>query len=344
MAAYAKALDSLKQTSRTWLVTGVAGFIGSHIAATLLQHNQRVLGLDNFSTGKASNMAGFKEHPAFRFTAGSILDTATLPPLVREADYIVHQAALGSVPRSVDKPLDSHLHNVTGTLQLFEAARACGKKRVVYASSSAVYGDTTTFPQREGAEGNPVSPYAATKRLNEIYAATWARCYGIESIGLRYFNVYGARQDPYGPYACVIPRWAVTLLNGEKAQIFGDGLTSRDYCYIDNVVQANILAAMQPTLPEPAMVFNIACGDETNLNDLYTLTQRELAQVDASIATRPAIYGAARAGDMRHTRADISLAQRVLGYHPTVVVQEGIKPTLAWYAANTEKLSASHAG
>lgn len=341
---YHEIQSNLKTAPRTWLITGVAGFIGSNILETLLQLDQYVLGLDNFSTGYQRNLdevrakVGLKKWAHARIVEGDIRDLATCQRLCADVDYVLHQAALGSVPRSLADPIRSHETNVSGFLNMLVAARDAKVRRFVYASSSSVYGDHPTLPKVEENVGQPLSPYAATKAMNESYAAVFARAFGLNSIGLRYFNVFGPRQDPAGAYAAVIPRWIAALLQNEPIHIYGDGETSRDFSYIDNVVQANVLAA---TVENPAavnQVFNIAIGETTTLNQLFHLIQNALRQMDSSLPEQLPIYNDFRAGDVRHSHASIERAKHLLGYSPSHRIQEGLELAMNWYR---RKLQAS---
>jgi len=329
--------STLRSAPRTWLVTGVAGFIGSNILETLLQLDQYVLGLDNFSTGYQENLGevranvGPRKWAHARIVEGDIRDLATCHRLCADVDYVLHQAALGSVPRSLADPIRSHDTNVSGFLNMLVAARDAKVRRFVYASSSSVYGDHPALPKTENNVGQPLSPYAATKAMNETYAGVFSRAFNLNSIGLRYFNVFGPRQDPAGAYAAVIPRWIAALLQHEPIHIFGDGETSRDFSYIDNIVQANLLAA---TIDNPAalnQVFNIAIGETATLNQLFHLIQNILRQVDSSIPEQQPIYDDFRLGDVRHSRAAIDKAQRLLAYSPTHRIQQGLELAMGWY-------------
>lgn len=323
--------DALRKSPRTWLVTGAAGFIGSHLTERLLGLGQTVTGLDNFATGKESNLEAVKSlvGPAawgrFTFIRGDIRDLETCRRAAQNADVVLHQAALGSVPRSMQDPLTSHAVNVDGFLHMLMAAREQGAKRFVYASSSSVYGDSTESPKREERTGAVLSPYAATKAINELYGALWHKAYGVETVGLRYFNVFGPRQDPEGQYAAVIPRWLGRLAAGEPCVIYGDGTTSRDFCYVENVVRANILAALSPR--GAGQMFNIACGDTTSLNELYTVLSRAMA-AKRGTAPQKAQYEDFRAGDIKHSLASIEKAATLLGYAPAIRVDEGLKRTV----------------
>lgn len=329
MTAYEKLQRNLKRRPRKWLVTGAAGFIGSHLVETLLSLNQQVVGVDNFSTGYAHNVDAVKQQlPSvqrrrFRFIEGDITDAATCSRACRQMDYVLHQAALGSVPRSFADPLATHSANTTGFIQVLEAARKAKVSRVVYASSSSVYGDAKDLPKREGREGAPLSPYAVSKAVDELYARVFHDGYGQELIGLRYFNVFGPRQDPYGAYAAVIPRWINALLENKTSEIYGDGKTSRDFCYVANAVQANLLAATARGAVHG--VYNVAVGRRTSLNQLH-LQLRKL--IGSNRAPKQKSY---RAGDVRHSLADISAASKDLGYRPTHTIEQGLDLTVRWY-------------
>lgn len=330
----------MRAAPRAWLVTGVAGFIGSNLLEALLKLNQRVTGLDNFSTGKQKNLEEVKDlvSPAqwarFRFQQGDISDLEACQTACAGVDFVLHQAALGSVPRSITDPLATHVSNVTGFLNMLIAARDAKVKRFVYASSSAIYGDHPGLPKVEDKVGRPLSPYAATKAMNEVYAQAFAMAYGLPSIGLRYFNVFGPRQDPEGAYAAVIPKWIAALLKREPVNINGDGETSRDFCYVANVVQANLLAA---TTANPGAVneaYNIALGERTTLNELFHLLQSALRAKDAALPDQKPIYREFRPGDVRHSLADISKAQRLLGFAPTHTIGAGLDLAMDWYRRN----------
>jgi UDP-N-acetylglucosamine 4-epimerase len=322
-----------------WLVTGSAGFIGSHLLEHLLRLEQEVVSLDNFATGFRRNLDEVQalvtpqQWRRHRFIEGDIRDLATCRDACAGTDIVLHQAALGSVPRSIEDPLTTNGANITGFLHMLVAAREAGVGRFVYAASSSTYGDHPALPKVEDAIGRPLSPYAVTKLVNELYAEVFGRCYGVHCVGLRYFNIFGARQDPEGAYAAVIPRWTRALLRGEEVAIFGDGETSRDFCYIDNAVQANLLAA---TAADPAAVntvYNVAVGGRTTLRRLYELIRDELRGLQPQLAVGAAVHRDFRAGDVRHSQADIARARRLLGYAPTHTLEAGLHAAMPWYAA-----------
>jgi UDP-N-acetylglucosamine 4-epimerase len=323
---------------RCWLVTGCAGFIGSHLVEELLKLNQRVTGLDNFSTGHQRNLDDVRscvtpqQWNRFRLVRGDIRDRSACAEAVKSADVVLHQAALGSVPRSLHDPLASHQVNVDGFLNMLLAARDAGVGAFVYAASSSAYGDHPALPKVEERIGNPLSPYALTKRINEMYAEVFARCYGYSSIGLRYFNVFGKRQDPDGAYAAVIPRWINAMIAGDEVVINGDGNTSRDFCYIGNVVHANLLAAMAPQASRN-QVYNIGVGDTSTLNELFLMLCSALRQNNVCV-DRPPVHEKERPGDVRHSQADISKASRLLGYAPIYRIRQGLEITVPWYIEN----------
>lgn len=324
----------LSKTQYTWLVTGAAGFIGSSLVETLLKLNQRVVGLDNFSTGFKYNLDDVIEHidPALRtnfsFQEGDICQLSDCQKAVKGVDYVLHQAALGSVPRSIATPDLTNETNVTGFLHMLMAAKEANVKRFVYASSSSVYGDSPILPKVETHVGNPLSPYAVSKYSNELYAKAFSNCYGMQTIGLRYFNIFGPRQNPEGPYAAVIPLWITSLLKKEPVYINGDGKTSRDFCYIDNAVQVNLLAAKTKNQAALNRVYNVTVGEQTTLNQLFGMIS---SQLDPT--TEP-VYRDFRNGDIRHSLADISQTQKILGYAPSFNVLKGLKQTIEWFCAN----------
>lgn len=340
MASYEKVQLALRAAPRKWLVTGVAGFIGSNVLEKLLKLDQSVVGLDNFSTGKRKNLEEVKaavlpdQWSRFRFVEGDIIDAKVCSDACAGADFVLHQAALGSVPASIEEPLRCHRANVTGFLSVLTAARDAKVRRFVYASSSAVYGDEPTLPKVEDRIGRALSPYAASKWMDEVYADVFARAYGSPVIGLRYFNVFGPRQDPEGAYAAVIPKWTAALLRREPVRINGDGETSRDFCFVENVVQANILAATIENAEAVNQVYNIAVGEQTSLNELFRLLQTGVRQRDNSIPETKPVYGDFRAGDVRHSLADIRKAQQLLDYAPKHRTGEGLELAMDWYQKN----------
>lgn len=309
------------------LVTGGAGFIGANLVERLLQKPEvsLVRVLDNFATGSPANVEAFAGHPKFELVDGDIRSYPTCLKACKGVDGISHQAALGSVPRSIHDPLTSNEVNVSGTLNVFTAAKETGIKRVVYAASSSTYGDHPGLPKVEDAIGNPLSPYAVTKLVNELYAGVYASLYGLELIGLRYFNIFGPRQNPAGPYAAVIPLFIKAILNNEPPTVNGDGEHSRDFTYVANAVQANELALFTQNAEAVNQVYNIACGEQTSLNALFT-GLKSVAGSDLS-----PVYGPERNGDVKHSLADIGKAQRLLGYRPSVTVQQGLTSTFEWY-------------
>lgn len=338
MLRYEKLKDELRARPRIWLITGVAGFIGSNLLETLLKLDQSVVGLDNFSTGYQHNLdevkslVGQKQWEKFEFIKGDLRDLATCHKICADVDYVLHQAALGSVPRSLKDPISTNQNNIDGFLNILVAARDAKVKSFTYASSSAIYGDQPDLPKIEAKIGNPLSPYAVTKYVNELYASNFARNYGFKSIGLRYFNVFGPRQDSNGAYAAVIPKWIAIMRANEAVSINGDGLTSRDFCYINNVTQANILAAVATDAVKDR-VFNIALGERTSLNDLYGYLREALAQNGFFVKHKP-IYRNFRDGDVLHSQADISNAIKLLGYDPNHRIREGISEVIFWYLKN----------
>ncbi len=340
MTTYPEIQVALPAAPRRWLITGAAGFIGSHLVETLLRLDQAVVALDNFATGHRQNLEQVRDLVSATqwarctFIEGDITQLDTCRRACAGADYVLHQAALGSVPRSVADPVASHDSNVSGFLNLLLAARDAQVKRLVYASSSAVYGDDPDLPKVEDKVGNVLSPYAATKKFNEIYADVFARTYGFQTIGLRYFNVFGPRQDPDGAYAAVIPKWVAAILKREPVTILGDGETSRDFCYIANVVQANLLAATTTRADALNQVYNVAVGDRTTLNDLYRAIHNGLHRRNPSLPEQKPTYGDFRVGDVRHSLANVDKARSLLGYDPSHTMSQGLELALDWYVAN----------
>ncbi len=331
MDTYASLLERIRSERRTWLVTGAAGFIGSNLAGKLLDLGQDVVGLDNFSTGDRRNIASLGS--GFRLIEGDIRDLETCRRAVRGVDKVLHQAALGSVPRSIDRPLDTHDNNVNGFLNMLVAVRDEGLDRLVFASSSAVFGDGQELPKVEDSIGRAISPYGLSKHINELYAGVFNTCYGLRWIGLRYFNVFGPAQDPEGPYASVIPAWIGALLRGQTAYINGDGSAARDFCHVDNVVQMNLRAAMTGSEQALDQAYNVAHGEMTSLSQLFEIIRDLLAERMAHLKSVRAVHREPRRGDMLLSRADISKAQRLLGYQPTMRVMDGLRSTMDWYVA-----------
>jgi UDP-N-acetylglucosamine 4-epimerase len=331
MNTYETLKTQLQSNQYTWLITGAAGFIGSNLLEALLQLNQKVVGLDNFSTGHNRNLDEVQSlvTPAqwlnFSCVHADICNLASCKTACTGVDYVLHQAALGSVPRSVEEPITTNASNVTGFLNMLVAARDAKVKRFVYATSSSTYGDHSGLPKVEDHIGKPLSPYAVTKYVNELYADVFGKTYDLQSIGLRYFNVFGPRQDPEGAYAAVIPKWIASMIKGESIYINGDGETSRDFCYIANVVQANLLAATTPNTEAVNQVFNIAAGGRTTLNELYAQLKQNLISSCPHLKDVQAVYRDFRAGDVRHSLASIDKARDRLGYHPTQSMEQGLK-------------------
>ena len=331
---------SIAKQPRTWLVTGVAGFIGSNLLEALLKLGQRVVGLDNFATGHQHNLdqveqaVGREAWGRLRFIEGDIRSLDTCREACRDVNVVLHEAALGSVPRSIDDPITSHETNVSGFLNMLVAARDAGVQRFVYAASSAAYGDWPGLPKVEDQIGRPLSPYGAGKYMNELYADVFGRCYGLETIGLRYFNVFGPRQDPEGAYAAVIPKWVASMVRGETVFINGDGETARDFCYIENVIQANLLSGTTANKDAVHQVYNVAVGDSTTLNELHRHLAELLQRHDESFAAGQPEYRDFRAGDVRYSRADISKITSLVGYRPTHDVHQGLARAIDWYVAS----------
>ena len=333
--------NELDTTRKTWLLTGAAGFIGSNLLETLLRSQQSVVALDNLSTGHQRNLDDVRRNVGerlwenFTFMRGDITDLETCKRACASVDYVLHQAALGSVPRSIDNPIATHQNNVDGFINMLVAAKEAKVKRFVYASSSSVYGDHPVLPKVEHAIGNGLSPYAVSKRINEMYADVFAKCYGTEYIGLRYFNVFGPRQDPNGVYAAVIPKWIAAMLQEQPVYINGDGETSRDFCFVANVVQANLRAATTQNKASLNQVYNIAAAHRTTLNQLFELLRSRLAPRFPHLKDLRPVYQATRPGDVRHSHADIGKARELLGYNPTHDVEKGLNEALDWYVENS---------
>jgi UDP-N-acetylglucosamine/UDP-N-acetylgalactosamine 4-epimerase len=339
-STYDLLLTRLAKESHTWLVTGVAGFIGSNLLETLLKLDQRVVGLDNFVTGHQSNLDEVQslvtkqQWANFRFVVGDVRLLQDCQAVCEGVEFVLHQAALGSVPRSLQDPITTNSVNITGFLNMLVAARDAKVKTFTYAASSSTYGDHPSLPKVEDQIGKPLSPYSVTKYVNELYADVFARCYGFNSIGLRYFNVFGPRQDPNGPYAAVIPKWTAALLAGEAVYINGDGRTSRDFCYVANAVQANLLAATAATAGSVGadnQVYNVAVGERTDLIQLFSLISQSLAPNFPHLLNVRPVFREQRAGDIRHSLADITKASTLLGYRPSHHIGDGLKEAMVWY-------------
>lgn len=339
MSDYQEVLRQISLQPCRWLVTGAAGFIGSHLMEALLKLDQDVVALDNFATGKRENLdqvqssVGPRRWQRLRFIEGDIRSPATCQVACEGVDRVLHQAALGSVVRSIKDPAETNSTNIEGFVNMLVAARDAQVKRFVYAASSSAYGDNPRLPKIESEIGRPLSPYALTKYVDELYAEVFGRCYGTQSIGLRYFNVFGPRQDPDGAYAAVIPKWISSLLRGEPVEINGDGSTTRDFCYIDNVVQANLLAASVKEPEAINQVYNVALGAQTSLAKLFVMLRDLLARHQPEILDRNPVYREFRQGDVHLSQADISKAQRLLGYAPKWEVDDGLEHALQWYLA-----------
>ena len=347
------ARDSLRARPRRWLVTGSAGFIGSHLLETLLALGQNVVSIDNFATGHWRNLdevrasvgeAAWHRH---RFIEGDIADPEVCGSACANVDVVLHEAALGSVPRSIRDPLATHAANATGFLNLLVSARDAGVSRFVYASSSSTYGDHPALPKVEHVVGAPLSPYAVSKLVDELYASVFGRCYGLATIGLRYFNVFGPRQDPAGAYAAVIPRFVAAMLAEEQIVVYGDGETTRDFCYVDNVVQANVLAATTEDSAALGEIYNVAVGERMSLNELYRTLGDLIGERHPGLSISSPRYEHFRAGDVRHSEADIGKAARLLGYRPEWKVRDGLAHALPWYENHAthrkSSLESSHA-
>jgi UDP-N-acetylglucosamine/UDP-N-acetylgalactosamine 4-epimerase len=341
MTKYEELQEYLKGNQSTWLVTGVAGFIGSNLLEKLLILNQKVIGLDNFDTGHqhnidqaiedASKVTGKDLSDNFKFINGDIRELSDCTKACNGVDYVLHQAALGSVPRSIEDPINTNKANIDGFLNMLVASKDANIKRFVYAASSSTYGDHPDLPKVEGKIGNPLSPYAVTKLVNELYASVFAKTYGFKTIGLRYFNIFGKRQDPNGAYAAVIPKWVAAILNKDNVYINGDGETSRDFCYINNTVQINLLAATTDNNEATDQVYNVALNDRTSLNSLYQMIEERLIQTIQGLEKKEPIYQDFRAGDVRHSQANIDKAQVLLGYQPKYTIEKGMNKTIDWY-------------
>ena len=336
MSPFNKISRELIQNPKTWLITGVGGFIGSNLLETLLLLNQKVVGIDNFSTGNPDNLIDVqslvskKQWANFKFLKGDIASLNSCKKACQGVDFVLHQAAIGSVPRSIKNPIKTNKSNITGFLNMLVAARDAKVTNFVYAASSSTYGDHKALPKREHIIGNPLSPYAVTKYVNELYADVFKKAYNFNTIGLRYFNVFGKRQTPKSTYAAVIPKWIDMIANNQEVFINGDGETSRDFCFIENAVQANILAATSTNQLALNNIYNIAVGDRTSLNQLYKLLQAFIKKENKSQHLK-LIYRSFRDGDVRHSQADITKAKKLLGYKPTHKVRDGLKATVGWY-------------
>jgi UDP-N-acetylglucosamine 4-epimerase len=341
MTKYEELQEHLKDTQSTWLVTGVAGFIGSNLLEKLLILNQKVVGLDNFDTGHQHNIDQAIEDANkatdkdlgtnFTFINGDIRDLQDCKKSCSNVDYVLHQAALGSVPRSIEDPINTNGANIDGFLNMLVASKDAKVKRFVYAASSSTYGDHPDLPKVEDKIGNPLSPYAVTKVVNELYAQVFAKTYGFKTIGLRYFNIFGKRQDPNGAYAAVIPKWVAAILNKDDVFINGDGKTSRDFCYIDNTVQMNLLAATTDNEKAADQIYNVALNDRTSLNKLYQMIEDRLIKKTQGLEGKSPIYRNFRAGDVKHSQANINKAQELLGYQPKYMISEGMDEAMDWY-------------
>ncbi len=346
MIKFDEVQKNLISNQKTWLVTGVAGFIGSNILEKLLILNQKVVGLDNFDTGHINNIeqaiedankfTGKQLGKNFKFIKGDIRESADCRKACDDVDYVLHQAALGSVPRSIKDPINTNRANIDGFLNMLVASRDAKVKRFVYAASSSTYGDHPDLPKVETTIGNPLSPYAVTKLVNELYASVFSKTYGFKAIGLRYFNIFGKRQDPNGAYAAVIPKWVASILNDQDVHINGDGETSRDFCYVDNAVQMNLLAATTDNEDATDQVYNVALNDRTSLNSLYLMIEDRLISRVTGLTKKDPIYRDFREGDVRHSQADIGKAQTLLGYNPQFKISAGLDVAIDWYIENVK--------
>ncbi len=338
MSQYQTVCEQLQQAPKTWLITGVAGFIGSNLLETLLKLNQNVVGLDNFATGHQHNLDEVQslvkpeQWANFKLYKGDIRNFEDCQTACAGVDYVLHEAALGSVPRSIADPITTNAANITGFLNMLTAARDAEVKSFTYAASSSTYGDHPALPKVEENIGKPLSPYAVTKYVNELYAEVFARTYGFKTIGLRYFNVFGKRQDPNGAYAAVIPKWTAAMIAGDDVFINGDGETSRDFCFIENTVQANILAATAHDDEAKNQVYNVAVGDRTTLNDLFNAIKAALNE-NGVIYTKESVYRDFRAGDVRHSQASVKKIENLLGYEAKYNIDEGIDLAMNWYSS-----------
>jgi len=337
MREFERKIQYLKSNRRKWCVTGAAGFIGSNLVEFLLSHNQSVVGLDNFATGHRHNLDQVQqllsesEWENFSFIEGDIRDMDTCQSACESVDFVLHQAALGSVPRSLEEPLVTNEVNVNGFLNMLIAGRDHQVESFVYAASSSTYGDSPGLPKQEEIIGNPLSPYAVTKYVNELYASVFQSCYGFKATGLRYFNIFGQRQDPEGAYAAVIPKWVASMLKGEQVYINGKGDTSRDFCFVDNAVEANILAALADNPNASGQVYNVALNDQTSLVKLYTSIRQAIEDRLPGIAINEPLFRDYRAGDVLHSRANIAKARDLLGYDPEYKVKKGLEISMDWY-------------
>ena len=347
MSKYEELQEYLTNNQSTWLVTGIAGFIGSNLLEKLLILNQKVVGLDNLDTGYQHNIdqaiedankaTGRDLNSNFKFINGDIRELKDCERACNGVDYVLHQAALGSVPRSIEDPINTNRANIDGFLNMLIASNDANVKRFVYAASSSTYGNHPDLPKVEDKIGNPLSPYAVTKVVNELYASVFAETYGFKTIGLRYFNIFGKRQDPNGAYAAVIPKWVAAILNEDDVFINGDGETSRDFCYIDNTVQINLLAATTDNDEATDQVYNVAINDRTSLNKLYQIIEEGLIQKTQGLKKKDPIYRDFRAGDVRHSQANIDKAQALLDYQPKYMISEGIDEAMDWYVDSLVK-------
>ena len=341
MTKYEELQEYLKNNQTTWLITGVAGFIGSNLLETLLVLNQKVVGLDSFETGyqknideailDANEIIGKDVSKNFKFIKGDIKSLNDCKQACNGVDYVLHQAALGSVPRSIEDPISTNEANIDGFINMLVASKDSKVRRFVYAASSSSYGDNVDLPKVENMIGNPLSPYAVTKLVNEHYASVFAKNYNFKTIGLRYFNIFGKRQDPNGAYAAVIPKWISSILNKKSVYINGDGETSRDFCYIDNAVQTNILAAMTENSEATDQVYNVALNDRTSLNELYRMIEDSLIKNVKGLEKKEPIYRDFRPGDVRHSQASINKAKELLNYEPQYRIAEGLNEAIGWY-------------